>query len=210
MPANESNPPVNINGIKELLHDSNFYYIVCVGNDSNYMYINNYYASRFHYIAENLIGKPYYITMHPDDTKVCEEVGALCYQYPGKLFPAVIRKHDNKGGYIFTQWEYLLIIENDVPQGIFCLGYDTTEHEIAKKNVEKINQDLAEKNTLLNNIAYEQSHIVRAPLANILGLVSILKTYRHDDYIQSIIDMLEESSNKLDDIIKSIIRKTYS
>lgn len=204
----DSNTPFNFHFTKELLHDSNFYYIICTDNEGNYSYINNRYAKSFRHINSNFVGQPYHITMHPDDTRICEEVGGKCYAKPGKLFPATIRKHNGQGGYIVTQWEFILMEENGAPTGIFCLGYDITEFESAKNKMEGINKDLATKNELLDAIAFEQSHIVRAPLANIKGLVGILKNMDMDSNASAIIAMLDESSNLLDDVVKSIVKKT--
>jgi hypothetical protein len=199
---------INFNSTKELLHNSNFYYIICTDNVGNYSYINQHYANSFKHIKSNLVGQPFYITMHPDDIKVCEDVGGRCYEYPGKLFPATIRKHNGLGGYVTTQWEFILIEEKGIPQGVFCLGYDITEHEIVKKKVEIINKDLAIRNDLLGEIAFEQSHIVRAPLASIMGLVDLLKNYELDENAAEIVNMIEESSKKLDSVIRSIVNKT--
>lgn len=193
---------LSITYTRELLHNSDFYYIICTDNDGNYSYINNRYAKSYDHISTNLVGQPYYITMHPDDTRVCEEVGGKCYQHPGKLFPATIRKHNGSGGYLVTQWEFTLIIENGEPNGIFCLGYDITEYTSAKTENQVIHKDLESKRSLLEVIAYEQSHTVRAPLANIIGLVSILKNMDLGPNLSSIISMLEESSERLDNAIK--------
>lgn len=65
----------NFEPTKKLLHDSNFYYIICTDNEGKYSYINNHYANSFNYIHQNFVGQPFYITMHTDDIKVCEEVG---------------------------------------------------------------------------------------------------------------------------------------
>ena len=146
--------------------------------------------------------------MHPDDTKVCEEVGGKCFANPGKLFPATIRKYDGKGGFIITQWEFTLITENDIPQGIFCLGYDITEYTAVKSEVDIIHKDLDYKNEVLDSIAFEQSHMVRAPLSNILGLVRLLKKMELGAHASSVVDMLEESSSRLDNAIKQIVLKT--
>jgi len=117
----------------ELFAHSSFFYIICTGMDGNYSYVNDNYARSFDYIAHNLIGVPYYVTMHPDDMKVCEETAAKCFAHPGRAFPAAIRKHDGKGGYIITQWDYIAgFTETGEPDGIFCMGYDVTE--LDKKN----------------------------------------------------------------------------
>jgi hypothetical protein len=203
-----NNNSFNFQSTKELLHDSNYYYIICTDNTGNYSYINNHYANSFRHIHIDLVGQPYYITMHPDDTKVCEEVGGKCYAHPGKLFPATIRKHDGKGGYVITQWEFILMEEDGIPSGIFCLGYDITEYETVKVEVKTIHKDLNEKKERLGEIAFEQSHIVRAPLASIIGLVALLREFDLGDKATEILDMLVVSTNRLDNVIKDIVNKT--
>ena len=198
----------DLRATKKLLHDSNFYYIICTDNNGDYNYVNNHYANCFDFTKSDFVGRPYHITIHPDDTKICEEVGGKCYLEPGKLFPATLRKHDGKGGYIITQWEFTLMVENGQPTGIFCLGYDITEFIVAKREIINIEKTLESKNEILSAIAYEQSHIVRAPLANIMGLVGILKNMDLGPNMNSILLMLEESSNQLDSVIKDIIKKT--
>lgn len=203
-----NNIPFDINSAKKLLNHSSFYYVICTGIDGNYSYVNESYANKFKFITSDFVGKPYYISMHPDDTSICEEVGEKCYTNPGVLFPAIIRKYDGRGGYIVTQWEFTLIIENNKPAGIFCLGYDITEFVRAKNEVYSVQKDIECKNLMLNAIAFEQSHIVRAPLANVMGLVTILKNLNLGPNASSIITMLEESTNQLDLVIRSIVKKT--
>ena len=195
--------------MKQLLNDSGTYYIICTDLTGNYSYINNRYANSFKHIHHNFVGQPYYITMHPDDTKVCEEVGGKCFEYPGELFPATIRKMNGRGGYVVTQWEFTLMTENGVPTGVFCLGYDITEYEQVKDRFFIVNKDLEDKKEILGAIAYEQSHIVRAPLANILGLIDILKTYKLEPEVAVVLNMLLESSTKLDEVVNRIVTKTY-
>ena len=189
-----------IEGTKALLHDSTLYYMVSIGMDSNFTYVNAHYANNFSYVSESLVGMPYNCTMHPDDMEICKEVGALCFANPDQSFPATIRKHNGRDGYLVTQWNYRLITRNGAPEGIFCIGHDITELEAQK-------HDLDNSKQLLNQVAYDQSHVVRAPLANILGLVGILKSMNHGPNIGSIITMLDESSERLDKVVRSIIAK---
>ncbi|MBW7951477.1 MAG: hypothetical protein H3C56_02680 [Chitinophagaceae bacterium] len=60
----------------------------------------------------------------------------------------------------------------------------------------------------LKRIAWEQSHRVRKPLSNILGLVSLLKDKKHSDKVQELLNMLDESAKELDEIVKYIVHKT--
>ncbi len=192
-----------------LLENSNFYYVIIAGMDSNYSYVNTHYASAFGHIAENMVGKPYYITMHPDDRKVCEETAIKCFHNPDRSFPATIRKHDGKGGYIITQWEYRAMLDDDKqPSGMFCMGYDITEYEKANEQLEVAKTEIVQKNTALEKIGWEQSHIIRRPVANIIGLVNILNKMELDQNLINICEMLTDSAEQLDEAINNIVRKT--
>ncbi|MDB5008969.1 MAG: hypothetical protein JWQ84_3579 [Mucilaginibacter sp.] len=199
----------DIESIKAVMQGTSIYYMICVALDSTFSYVNPHYAKSFQFIDENLVGKPYYVTMHPDDTKVCEEVGAKCFEYPDRSFPAIIRKHNGKGSYLITLWDYRLIVKNGNPEGIFCIGHDITEFEAQKKDLQQLNENLDKTFQKLEKVAYDQSHVVRLPLANILGLVSLLKTGEMDQNMSHIISMIEESSVKLDNAIRDIVKSTY-
>ncbi|MGI4751022.1 MAG: PAS domain S-box protein [Janthinobacterium lividum] len=192
-----------------LLENSNFYYIIIAGMDSNYSYVNTHYANAFGYIAENMIGKPYSITMHPDDTKVCAEVAVKCFQNPGRSFPATIRKHDGKGGYIITQWEYRAMFDDEnQPAGVFCMGYDITEYEKANEQLEVAKTEIEQKKSILDQIGWEQSHLIRRPVANIIGLTNILSKMDLDQNLRNICDMLVDSADQMDKAVNDIVRKT--
>lgn len=199
----------NFDETKNLLENSNFYYVIIAGMDSNYSYVNTHYADAFGYIAKNMIGQPYHITMHPDDTKVCAEVATKCFQNPDRSFPATIRKHDGKGGYIITQWEYRAVFdENNQPDGVFCMGYDITEYVTANEDLEVAKSEIEHKKTILEQIGWEQSHVIRRPVANIIGLVNILSKMELDQNLMNICEMLADSAEQLDESINSIVRKT--
>jgi sigma-B regulation protein RsbU (phosphoserine phosphatase) len=80
-----------------------------------------------------------------------------------------------------------------------------------KYEVELLNQKLlADTNTQnsrdqLRTVAFAQSHLVRAPLANILGLISIMNSLDMNNDLQEVHAMLQESANNLDKQIRSII-----
>ena len=199
------NSYTDIEGTKSLLRDTTLYYMVSIGMDSNFSYVNNHYASNFSKISGSLVGMPYHVTMHPDDMGICEEVGALCFANPDQSFPATIRKHNGSDGYLVTQWNYRLITRDGVPEGIFCIGHDITEFEAQKQDLKKAERKLSNSKQLLNQVAYDQSHVVRAPLANILGLVGILKSMPLSHNLSSIVAMLDKSSLRLDEVVRGTI-----
>ncbi|MCC9169028.1 hypothetical protein [Pontibacter harenae] len=105
---------------KKLVENSTFFYIITTNMEGKYTYVNGHYKQAFEEIHGPVVGQPYQITMHPDDTKVCEEVSIKCFANPDQVYPATIRKHDGKGGYVITQWEYKAMFnQNNEPAGVF-------------------------------------------------------------------------------------------
>lgn len=196
----------NFSETKKLLEKSNSFYIITSGMDGNYSYVNEHYAKQFNYIHENFVGQPYHITMHEDDREICSEVALKCFENPGSLFPAIIRKHDGLGGYIYTQWEYQAMFdEQGNPEGIFCLGFNITEFVAHKTLLDGAMDQIRQKSHLLSKIAFNQSHLIRAPLTNILSLVPLLQKYSYDKQSLSLCKMIYESAVNLDNSVKSIV-----
>jgi len=64
-----------------------------------------------------------------------------------------------------------------------------------------------EQNKKLREIAWIQSHIVRAPLARMMGLMDLFKSAA--DEKETIVDFLIESAHELDAIIQDITNKAH-
>jgi K+-sensing histidine kinase KdpD len=196
----------NLEETKKLLDKSVLFYIVSVDMDSKYSYINGHYEREFSHIKKELTGQPCFVTMHPDDMNTCVAVSTKCFENPGQLFPATIRKHDGKGGYVYTQWEYKAMFdEQNNPVGIFCLGYNISKY-VAEASLLLTAKEEIEVNALkMKQIIFEQSHLIRAPLSNIIGLCSILDKSLLDANTSNICDMIVESSKHLDEVIHSVV-----
>jgi PAS domain S-box-containing protein len=68
---------------------------------------------------------------------------------------------------------------------------------------------IEQQNKALEYISYTQSHVVRAPLANLLGLVVILKDNNEQGNDNNeTIEHIKNSAEKLDEIIKDIVNKS--
>ncbi len=65
------------------------------------------------------------------------------------------------------------------------------------------------QNKKLRNIAWTQSHEVRAPLARILGLINLIEEHKDSfDDMLFCIQSLKDSSNEMDEIIRKIVNET--
>jgi len=81
--------------------------------------------------------------------------------------------------------------------------------ERKKMNLNLLEQITAveEQNKKLSEIAWIQSHIVRAPLARMMGLMDLFKSA--EDEKETIVDYLIESAHELDLIIRDITNKAH-
>lgn len=192
---------------RHLLEHSNYFYLISVGMDGKYVYTNANYLNQFKFIAEDLVGKPYDITMHPEDCLICQQASLRCFLNPGELVPATIRKHDGLGGYICTQWEFRAILDDRGEKaGIFCIGYDITALIAERNTSQKVSEQIQVHSTLLDEVVFQQTHTVRAPLTNLIALTRILQKSHSHELRNNLANMILETAKKLDDIIIDIVR----
>ncbi|WP_432710704.1 PAS domain-containing protein [Pedobacter sp.] len=198
----------NFDETKKLLENSNINYLIAVDMNSNYSYLNNQYSKIFERIHGSLIGKHYSITIHKDDLEICKTVSAQAFANPDKIFPAIIRKFDNKGGYVITQWEYKAMWNSEgEPAGVFCIGHDITQYMLASSELKNTKASLTKTKGTLEQIAYIQSHVIRKPLANIMGLSVLLDTMDVNPELVKIVSMIKESAEELDQVIRKMATK---
>jgi PAS domain S-box-containing protein len=65
-------------------------------------------------------------------------------------------------------------------------------------------------NKRLGEISWMQSHVVRAPLARIMGLSELLRYNEGDITHKELLGLLTDSANELDEIIRKILQQTKS
>lgn len=170
--------------------------------DSLYSYVSRNYDRNFEFTDGTLLGRHFSVTLHPDDIAICERAGMQCLTAPGQLIPATLRKHDGNGGFVTTQWEMqAFFTDQGKPEGIFCIGYNITEFMDTRNRLDSAN-------TQLNEIGFIQSHLVRKPLANIIGLAGLIQQEAENHRLGELGKMLDESTAELDQVIKEISRKT--
>ena len=69
---------------------------------------------------------------------------------------------------------------------------------------------LKAKNKELKDLAYMNFHLVRKPLANILGLVNVLDgSVNSEKTLTEVLAFLKESGNELDELIKNLDPQQY-
>jgi len=195
----------NFEETKRLLENSTTYYLISIGMDSKYSYINTRYQNAFAGVHGDLVGQDYSVTIHPADLNICSEVAGQAFEKPDQVFPATLRKHDGFGGFIFTRWDYkALFNERNEPSGIFCIGHDITEFIENRIELDDTRESLNKSRFTLEQIAYTQSHEIRKHIANIMGLCILLEAMELRPEAATLFKMINESSKDLDQLIKKM------
>lgn len=113
-----------------------------------------------------------------------------------------LSKHQKKDGTIF---------EVDVRPSKIKLNYSSVNMVLISDITEKLRHihKIEEQIELFKEIAWIQSHVVRAPLARILGLLSLLEVSEEPlpEEIEEYITHINDSANELDGIVKDIGKK---
>ncbi len=118
-------------------------------------------------------------------------------------FESTIRLKNGKKVYLL---ENASIIKNDKGEGMYMEGtiFDISARKISERQLKKTVNELINKNNDLMQFNYIVSHNLRAPIANILGLVNVLNYPNNKAETKKIIEYIGQSIIKMDDLVKDL------
>lgn len=163
---------------------------------------------------EDFIGKNAFDFIHPEDKeRVMTEFSALEDQKQVQFAPFRFKK--GKNSWVWIETTATNLMDDPEIEGIVTNSRDITE---IIERTEEIRELLSEsrallsqvekQNQVLREVAWEQAHVVKAPLARLKGLLTVLKTESFGDWSRDeIFEAIEKSADELDEIIENIIRK---
>ncbi|UPT68289.1 MAG: PAS domain-containing protein [Sphingobacteriales bacterium JAD_PAG50586_3] len=106
------------------------------------------------------------------------------------------------------------IYNEDKITGIACYARNITERkenelELRRLHIQLLTRlkEIAEANKELRKIAWTQSHMVRAPLARIMGFVELLSEDCNTDDMGKFLGYIKDASAELDNVIRDIVKK---
>lgn len=178
--------------------------IVVLNKDATIKLINKAGRKITGYSESDLLNRNWYdIFSPPDQRNVLKDtfssIANGIANYPEYYERELITKD---GSTKCIAWRNTLLRdEHNTITGILATGIDISD----KKRAE---QKLMEQNEQLRKIAWMQSHEVRKPLANIMGLLTLVDAKKLEESNKHIFQYLKQSSEELDLMIRDIIEKT--
>lgn len=105
----------------------------------------------------------------------------------------------------FNRWSeisFYPIVQGNEIVGSACYSRDITTMKLAEQERIKMTNDIIQRNKNLEQFAYIVSHNLRAPVANISGIIYVLQTIKLDKVQEKrVVSELSKSVNKLDEVI---------
>ncbi len=162
-------------------------------------YVNDRFVQISGYTRDELIGQPYTIMRfgyHPEEyhKDIWESISAK-----GEVWHGEVKSKTKKGDFIWLD-TYIVPFKDqsdEITKYVF-IRFDISERKAIQEKLEI-------KNFELDSFVYHTSHDLRAPLASILGLTSLIDQEDDLDKVKKFNNMIKESVKKQDEFIKSIL-----
>ncbi|CAM3967049.1 PAS domain S-box protein [Flavobacterium antarcticum] len=125
--------------IPTFLQHSQTYFALIIDLNGNYLAVNDLFERRFRQLTDDFIGKSALLAIFKDDHARCLSTVDQCFAHPEQSHHVNLRKpHPEADRFYWNSWEFSLLQNQfGAPNGILCVGHDTTESETASQEVRK-------------------------------------------------------------------------
>lgn len=170
----------------------------------NITYANNNFCEISQYTREELIGQNHRIVNAGFHSKEFF-MGLWNNLSKGEIFRGEIMSKAKNGTFYWTDTTIIPFLDDkNKPVQYIAIRYDITEKK-------KAQEKLLDQFQKMKQIAWIQSHLVRAPLARIMGLTELIrKNICTKEEETEILNGIVDSSMELDEHIKSIVQKAHN
>lgn len=179
-------------GLVRLLHESVIFCVIKINARGELTYMNDHFSRVYAHLYQGQKLRRAELAVHPIDRDASKATLFKCIKSPLESFPVNLKMVDKTERHIAVSWEYRANIERSgAVDGVIGIGMDMTALESSKDHI----QDL---NILLHSVALQQSHAVRRPLANLIGLINLLTEVEgNDNSFEEILNHLKSSADEL-------------
>jgi PAS domain S-box-containing protein len=148
--------------------------------------------------------------LHPDDReRITARIGEALQLQKDITFEERIIRPTGEIRYL-QSWGRVQTDENGMPTAMIGACLDVTARKMTEATLNDERQrrvaDVEQQNKQLNEIAWLQSHVIRAPLARVMGLIEVYQSCDGDACEHAeLINQISASVWELDNIIREIV-----
>jgi PAS domain S-box-containing protein len=158
------------------------------------------------YPAAELQELPFFTLINPDDLPATGEQFTQVSRQSGTSAHMEFRvKHKFTGKWVYLECFCSNHANDPSVGGIIANMRNITDRKESETRLNQVLDELERRNHELDHYVYKVSHDLRAPLCSILGLSGLIKTENDLDTIKQYNGLIENSVNKLDHFIQSIL-----
>lgn len=151
--------------------------------------------------------KPLFDFTHPDDIPKIRDVYAQIIAHPGVPTFIKYRMLTSKGTYIWVEGMVNNLLEDENVRAIVANYRDVTDRVTHEEEREQLIRELTQNNKDLRQFSYIISHNLRAPVANLMGLLSIADEFKIEDpELDAIIKNMATATDFLNSTINDLIK----
>ncbi|MEM6525136.1 MAG: PAS domain S-box protein [Bacteroidota bacterium] len=169
--------------------------LVCEADKNGVLtYVNDRFVQTSGYTRDELIGKPYTVLKLDVSEDSWESISTK-----GEAWHGEVKSQTKNGEFIWLD-TYIVPFRDqsdEITKYVF-IRFDISDRKAIQEKLEI-------KNFELDSFVYHTSHDLRAPLASILGLTTLIAEEADIEKIKEMNGMIQESIKKQDDFIKSIL-----
>ncbi|NKI25826.1 PAS domain S-box protein [Arenibacter sp. 6A1] len=189
---------------------------------NNILFLSDAFTSLFGHNnspGQNLEGL-WDLYIHPEDSKtIMESLEKALHDPKINKWEAEYRFQKADGNYAYVL-EKGIIIRNRKGKAVRMVGVmsDITYRKNYEESLKKLNRELKKhslnienQNKVLRDITWTQSHVVRAPVARLIGIVDLFKEDMLDaKEKEEMLDHILATTQEIDEIISDIVKKSES
>jgi len=174
--------------------------------DGKYVFVNKSFAALYGLTTKELMQQPVNkeLTIKKEKSIFLKQDQEVILTGVTKIIPELkFTGPDGKVHFFHTtKVPYILAGENE--KLMLGIALDITAQKSAESERTKMIEDIIQRNNDLEQFSYIVSHNLRAPIANILGITTLIKSLQLDMTGQKLIQVLETSTKKLDTVVKDL------
>ncbi|WP_419212903.1 PAS domain S-box protein [Maribacter sp. X9] len=173
--------------------------ISILDKDAFYKYVSPTSIKMLQIKPDEFIGKKAFDFIHPQDRETVRNQFEKIFSQP-QITIQPFRFKDNDGNWKWMETIATNQMKEPSINGIVTNCRDITDRILHLKAIE-------EQNKKLKEIAWHQSHIVRAPVARLMGLVELLKdeVTTNNPKTEKILDYILKSTEEIDNVIQNTV-----